>query len=172
MAVRVIGGGESLRLAMSSSSIAKSIRTSAGSPVYLTIDLSRVARRTPSTLARSGATVRAGLFLAGLFIRPLVACCKLYSLSRGGSHERQTRPPFPHASPECRRDSTRSVTRARAVPVGTRREQPRSHVYRTARAVPGASCDRHRWTAIYVRRGRRQATDLAHRLRRRTCAVR
>ena len=36
-----MGVGESLRLAMSSSSIAKSIRTSAGSPVYFTMDFSR-----------------------------------------------------------------------------------------------------------------------------------
>src|SRR5215813_5734800 len=128
-AVRVIGGGESLRLAMSSSSIARSIRTSAGSPVYLTIDFNRFARRTPIALARSEGTARAGLFLAGLFIRTLVLSCKLYSLSRGGSHERQTRPPLSLDSPECRRDSTRTVTRARAVPVGTRSKQPRSDVH-------------------------------------------
>src|SRR5262245_7676550 len=136
---------------MSSSSIARSIRTSAGSPVYLTIDFNRFARRTPIAFARSGATVKAGLFLAGLFIRALVLSCKLYSLSRGGSHERQTRPPLPHDSPECRRDSTRSVTCARAIPVGARSEQPRSHLYRTARAVPGAGRDRHRRTAFHVR---------------------
>src|SRR4051812_30847201 len=72
-AVRVIGGGESLRLAMSSSSIAKSIRVSAGSPVCLTIDFSRFARRTPRAVARSEAMVGAGVFLAGFFIRTLVA---------------------------------------------------------------------------------------------------
>ena len=62
--------------------------------MYLTIDFNRFARRTPIALARSGATVRAGLFLAGLLIRTLVLSCKLYSLSRGGSHERQTRPRY------------------------------------------------------------------------------
>src|SRR4029077_2552099 len=67
-----MGVGESLRLAISSSSIAKSIRTSAGSPVYLTIDFKRLARRTPSDFARSGASASAGVFLAGFFIRTLV----------------------------------------------------------------------------------------------------
>src|SRR3954465_4930737 len=67
-----MGGGESLRLEMSSSSIARSIRTSAGSPVCLTIDFNRFARRTPRALARSGATAWVGLFFAKFAIRTLV----------------------------------------------------------------------------------------------------
>ena len=46
------------------------------------------------------------------------------------------------------------------------------HVHRSAGAVARAGRDRHRRPDVHVRRGRRQAPDLRHRVRRRTRALR
>lgn len=64
-AVRRIGEGESFRLAMSSSSVAKSSRTSGGRPVWRMIRRNRAVRLEPRT--RASSTVRSPPDCAGVF---------------------------------------------------------------------------------------------------------
>jgi hypothetical protein len=44
-------------------------------------------------------------------------------------------------------------------------------VHRAISAIACARGDRYRWADVHVRRGRREAPNLRHRFRRRTCAV-
>ena len=59
-----------------------------------------------------------------------------------------------------------------AVAVGARRLEPRGVVHGSARALAGPGRHRHRRPDVHVRRGRRQAADQRHRVRRRPRAVR